>query len=182
MSFDCIVAADKQWGIGKDNQLPWPRLRGDMDFFKKLTSGAPASITNAIIMGRNTYDSIGYGLPFRYNVVVSSRLLQMSKLVESKVPRWSLRATSLSEALESLERQSNIDQVFVIGGAQLYKEAFRHPMCHSVYLTKIDHVFDCDTRIDPVDDLFPVSEPVVGLENEIQEGPFRYSIARRLRT
>ncbi|HEX3480753.1 MAG TPA: dihydrofolate reductase [Kofleriaceae bacterium] len=52
--FDIVVAADLDRGIGKDNGLPWPKLRGDLRHFKKTTSTASADKRNAIVMGRKT--------------------------------------------------------------------------------------------------------------------------------
>jgi hypothetical protein len=55
--FDIVVAADLDWGIGKDNGLPWPKLRGNLRHFKKTTSTASAGKRNAIAMGRKTWES-----------------------------------------------------------------------------------------------------------------------------
>ena len=52
--FDIVVAADLDWGIGKDKGLPWPKLRGDLRHFKKTASTASAGKRNAIVMGRKT--------------------------------------------------------------------------------------------------------------------------------
>ena len=74
MSFDVVVAADQDWGIGKDNALPWPKLRGDLRHFKRITSTASEGRKNAIVMGRKTWESKEVGcapLPNRVNVVVS---------------------------------------------------------------------------------------------------------------
>src|SRR5262245_13662389 len=57
VTFDVVVAADLDWGIGKDNGLPWPRLKGDMAHFRRITSTCEPGKLNAIIMGRKTWES-----------------------------------------------------------------------------------------------------------------------------
>jgi dihydrofolate reductase len=71
--------SDLDWGIGKDNGLPWPKLRGDLRHFKKTTSTASAGKRNAIVMGRKTWGSKEVGcspLPNRLNVVVRHNALE----------------------------------------------------------------------------------------------------------
>ena len=77
--FDIVVAADLDWGIGNDNGLPWPKLRGDLRHFKKTTSTASAGTRNAIAMGRKTWESQEVGcspLPNRLHVVVRHNALE----------------------------------------------------------------------------------------------------------
>ena len=73
-SFAAVVAADEEWGIGRDGDLAW-RLPGDMRWFRELTIGKPPEgVQNTVIMGRKTWDSIPpryRPLPGRHNVVVS---------------------------------------------------------------------------------------------------------------
>jgi dihydrofolate reductase len=68
-----IVAATKTNGIGKNGQLPW-RLPKEMAYFARVTSHAPDGRTNAVIMGRNTWESIPLQfrpLKKRTNVIIS---------------------------------------------------------------------------------------------------------------
>jgi dihydrofolate reductase len=68
-----IVAATKSNGIGQNSQLPW-RLAKEMAYFARVTSNAPAGASNAVIMGRNTWESIPTKfrpLKNRVNIVVS---------------------------------------------------------------------------------------------------------------
>jgi dihydrofolate reductase len=64
MKLSIIVAMDDNQLIGKDNTLPW-RLPADLAYFKKTTTG------KTVLMGRKTYDSIGFPLPKRRNIIVS---------------------------------------------------------------------------------------------------------------
>ena len=113
-----IVARSRNHVIGRDNQIPW-KISADLQFFKKVTMGHP------IIMGRKTWESIGRPLPGRRNIVVSRNPdLQISG---AEV------VGSLDIALDSL---SEAPRVFVIGGEQLFAQAF--PRADRLYLTEID--------------------------------------------
>ena len=57
-SFDAVVAADRAGGIGQGDGLPWPRLKGDLAFFKRITSTASPGRRNAVLMGRTTWDTL----------------------------------------------------------------------------------------------------------------------------
>jgi dihydrofolate reductase len=113
-----IVARSRNLVIGKDNQMPW-KISADLQFFKKLTMGHP------VIMGRKTWESIGRPLPGRRNIVVSRNAdLQ---LTGAEV------AHSLDAALATL---NELPRVFVIGGEQLFTQAF--PKADRLYITEID--------------------------------------------
>ncbi len=151
-TFDCVVAADAAGGIGKDNALPWPRLKEDLRFLKRITCAAPEGKRNAVVMGRLTWESVPAAmqpLPGRLNVVISRKPLTL--------PDGVLAATSLDEALAACDLP-DIDGVFVIGGGQVYRQAFGHPRCRFVYLTRIDATFDCDTFLPPLEPGFVLDE------------------------
>jgi dihydrofolate reductase len=121
-----IVAMDKHRVIGKNNQLPW-HLPADLKFFKKVTMG------HSIIMGRKTHESIGKPLPGRENVIVTRNLNYHSD--------GCLVLHSVEELLQYA--QGKQEEVFVIGGAELFKEVF--PYTDRLYLTQIDEEFEGDT-------------------------------------
>ncbi len=113
-----IVARSRNHVIGRDNQMPW-KISADLQFFKRVTMGYP------VVMGRKTWESIGRPLPGRRNIVVS-RNAQL-QLTGAEV------AGSLDEALDRLSESS---RVFVIGGEQLFKQAFGK--ADRLYITEID--------------------------------------------
>jgi dihydrofolate reductase len=166
-TFDCVVAADAAGGIGKDNDLPWPRLREDLRFLRRVTSEAPPGRRNAVIMGRLTWESVPSAmqpLPGRLNVVVSRQALAL--------PPGVLVAAGLDAALAAARAVADVAGLFVIGGAQLYRLAFAHPACRHVYLTRIAATFDCDTFLPPLEG-FALDEVLArheehGLAYEIQ--------------
>lgn len=112
-----IVAMARNRTIGRNNQLPW-QLPEDLQFFKRTTLGHP------IIMGRNTYESIGRPLPGRRNIVVSRQPQYQANGCEV--------VSSLPDALALCQDQDNL---FVIGGSQLYALAL--PLADRLYITEI---------------------------------------------
>ena len=119
-----IVAVARDRVIGLNNTLPW-HLPEDLKRFRALTMG------HHIIMGRKTYESLGRLLPGRTTVIVSRN---PQYRVEGAVC-----VTSLQQAIEACGED---DEVFVIGGAQLYEQAMR--LADRLYLTEIDANFDGD--------------------------------------
>lgn len=149
MSFDIVVAADRDWGIGKANALPWPKLRGDMQHFRRVTSAAPEGKRNAIVMGRKTWESAevaGRPLPRRLNLVISRR-------TDLAVPDGVVAATSLDDALAAAAAAPDVAETFVVGGAQIFRIALDHPALRYVYLTRVDGQFACDTQLPDLDAL-----------------------------
>ncbi|MDB4956631.1 MAG: dihydrofolate reductase-like [Myxococcales bacterium] len=171
MSFDVVVAADSDWGIGKHNALPWPRLKGDLQHFKRVTTDAPLGKRNAIVMGRRTWESkevAGKPLPNRLNVVVTRRGVQG---VDGMVS-----ASSLDAALEAAKGSAGI---FVVGGADLFRASFMHPELRWVYLTRVEGDFACDTQIPNLDQMFE-REPWAG-EGTFEDNGVAYRIEKMQR-
>lgn len=135
LKFDIIVAVDQNNGIGNKGSLPW-NIPADMKRFKTITTAAAPGKMNAVIMGKNTYLSIGKKLPERHNIVVTKGFT--SDYVVDTVK-------SLDDALKFCEGFKTIDKVFVIGGEQVFKEAFDHPNLEKIHLTRIYKAYTCDT-------------------------------------
>jgi dihydrofolate reductase len=121
-----IVAMDENRVIGKDNQLPW-HLPEDLKFFKRTTMGHP------IAMGRKTHESIGRALPGRENIVITRQLDYKSH----DVTIFYL----MEEFVEYCRNQD--DEIFVIGGAEIFKETFEY--ADRLYITHIEEEFEGDT-------------------------------------
>ena len=119
-----IVAVAQNGVIGDKNSLLW-HISEDMRFFKRITSGHP------VIMGRKTYESLGRPLPNRTNVVISRT---QTAIEGCKV------ASSLEEAIAMFP---NEEEVFVIGGAQIYALAL--DIADKFYLTRVGHDYEGDT-------------------------------------
>lgn len=126
-----IVAIAKNGVIGDKNTLLW-HLREDMIHFRTITSGHP------VVMGRKTYDSIGRPLPKRTNVVIT-------RDTELQIEGCTM-AHSLTEAVEMFDSS---EEVFIIGGAQIYSQAM--PIADRVYLTIIDKEYEGDSSFPEID-------------------------------
>lgn len=119
-----IVAVAENGCIGVDNKLPW-YLPEDLRFFKRATTGKP------IVMGRNTFESLGKPLPNRTNIVIT-RNPGFSAPAGVKIVH------SLAEAIRVGEAVAHIDggdEIVVIGGAQIYAEAL--PQIDRMYITEV---------------------------------------------
>tara|TARA_A100001015_G_scaffold311574_1_gene415090 strand:- start:2936 stop:3457 length:522 start_codon:yes stop_codon:yes gene_type:complete len=140
-NFTIIAACDENKGIGKNNSIPW-NIPEDLLFFKNHTQGNVNEIygSNAVIMGRKTFESIGKPLKKRYNCVISKTLNQ-----EDYKDQHVYIYRSLTECLEDLYKKEHIIQVFVIGGAELYKESLSLPQCICVIINNIKGTYDCDS-------------------------------------
>ena len=127
-----VVAISENNAIGKDNQLLW-HLPADLKHFKNITTG------HTIIMGRKTYDSIGKPLPNRRNIIITRQKDLNLEGVEV--------VNSLEEAL-SLSKDE--EEVFIIGGAEIYKQSIA--VSHRIYLTRIHQEFEADAFFPELDD------------------------------
>lgn len=119
MIISTIVAVSENNVIGKDNNLPW-RLSNDLKYFKKTTQG------HTIVLGRKNYDSIGRPLPNRTNIVITR---QSDLKIEGCIVM-----PSLESAIEYAKANGE-DELFIIGGAQIYALAI--PLINKLYLTKV---------------------------------------------
>ena len=166
--FDIVLAADLDWGIGKDNALPWPKLRGDLQHFKRTTSTASEGQRNAIVMGRKTWESkevAGKALPNRLNVVVTRGALE--------VPAGVIVAHTIDDALAV----DGVESIFVVGGAVLLLAVIERPDLRYVYLTRIEQRYSCDTWMPDLDARGFVRDAWDG-ERAAEEYDVRYRIER----
>jgi dihydrofolate reductase len=128
-----VVARDLNGAIGRSGDMPWGRqLKADLMRFKEITTGG------TIILGHTTYLSIGRPLPNRLNIVLSRQSLRIPGVVV---------LNSLSAALGL---SGDGDDVFVIGGAQVYTEAL--PFITTIFETVVDGTFaEIDTWFPAID-------------------------------
>lgn len=130
-----IVAVDKNWGIGYKNNL-LVSIPEDMKFFRETTTG------NVVIMGRKTLESFPNKKPLknRINIVIT-------KNKDYKVED-AIVVNSIEAALEEAKNYDT-DDVYVIGGASIYKNMLEY--CDTAYVTYIDHSYAADTFIPNLD-------------------------------
>ncbi|KAL6522002.1 Bifunctional dihydrofolate reductase-thymidylate synthase 1 [Orobanche minor] len=151
-TYQVVVAATPDMGIGKDGKLPW-RLPGDLKFFKEITSTtSDPNKTNAVMMGRKTWESIPLQfrpLPGRLNVILT-RSGSCDVLGAENV----IFCGSMWSALKLLAEPPynfSIEKVFLIGGGQILRGALNAPECDAIHITEIKTCIDCDTFIPPID-------------------------------
>ena len=128
-----IVAMDQNRVIGKNNELPW-HLPADLQYFKKVTMGHP------IVMGRKTFESIGRVLPGRENVIVTRN------------QDFKAEGCVVLHDIEQIKTfaDSRDEEVFVIGGAEIFKEIL--PVTDRLYITEIHETFEGDTFFPVIDE------------------------------
>ncbi|MFE4813864.1 dihydrofolate reductase [Peribacillus simplex] len=128
-----IVAMDQNRVIGKNNELPW-HLPADLQYFKKVTMGHP------IVMGRKTFESIGRVLPGRENVIVTRN------------QDYKAEGCVVLHDIEQIKTfaDSRDEEVFVIGGAEIFKEIL--PVTDRLYITEIHETFEGDTFFPVIDE------------------------------
>lgn len=131
MKTNIIAAVCNNRGIGKSGSIPW-YSKEDLQFFSRMTRG---NGENAVVMGRNTWNSIGKrSLPKRFNIVLTRTGIEGDAHVCSTL-----------EEVDSVCLQKNISTLWVIGGEQVYKEYLRREKINECYITRIDGDYDCDT-------------------------------------
>jgi len=128
-----IAAIAKNNALGKDNDLIW-YLPGDLKRFKKTTTG------HHILMGRNTYESIGKPLPNRTTIIITRN--------ENYFKDGCLIANSLEDAVVLAKED---EQIFIIGGAQVYKYAMENNMADTLDITLVHHEFEADVFFPEID-------------------------------
>tara|TARA_R110002072_G_scaffold218107_2_gene375787 strand:- start:12073 stop:12570 length:498 start_codon:yes stop_codon:yes gene_type:complete len=133
MIITIIAAIAKNNALGKNNDLIW-HLPADLKRFKKITTG------HYIIMGRNTFESIGKPLPNRTTIIITRN--------KNYFKDGCLIAHSLEQALEMAKDE---EQVFVIGGAQIYNYAMEHNLVDTLDITLVHHEFEADVYFPEID-------------------------------
>lgn len=135
-----IVACDKNRVIGKENKLPW-KIPADLQRFKRLTTG------HSVIMGRKTWESIPEKfrpLPGRTNIVVTRNKFYFAQ--------GAIISNSIKSALEIAQTSPGNEEIFLIGGTQIYAEAL--PLAGRLYVTEVDTEIEGDAFFPEYKSLF----------------------------
>lgn len=130
-----IVNVDKNWAIGFGSKL-LVRIPQDMKYFRSMTTG------HVVVMGRKTLESFPESkpLPNRVNIVLTRD--------QSYQAPGAVVVHSMEELKEELKKYSG-EEIFVIGGGQIYRELL--PLCDKAYVTKVDRAFDADVYFPDLD-------------------------------
>ncbi len=127
MIISIIVAASENNAIGKDGQLLW-HLPNDLKFFKNTTWGMP------VVMGRNTFESVGKILPGRFNIVMTSN----SQWEKTGV----IKVASIEAAIEAAKK-TGCKELFIAGGGIVYKNCLS--LADKIYMTRVHAQLEGDT-------------------------------------
>ena len=144
-----VVAMDRNRVIGREGDLPW-RLPSDLRHFKRVTLGKPC------LMGRKTWESLPFRLPGRPNLVLTRNADYIAKGADV--------FTDLHEMIGKgfeLAGATGVDEVMLIGGAQLYAALL--PKCDRLYVTRVEAEVEGEA-------VFPVINPSVWRQTST-EGP-----------
>ena len=130
-----IVALAPNNAIGFQQQLLW-KIPEDLQYFKRVTTG------HTVLMGLHTFASIGRPLPNRRNIVLSDKEIDPIPGVEF--------AGSLHEALTRSKQPTPSDEIFVIGGGEVYRQTL--PLANKLYITYVKApIPQADTFFPPID-------------------------------
>lgn len=153
-----IAACDNRGGLGKNNALPW-RLRKEMNFFTRTTVDTkdPAK-ENLVIMGQKTWESIPKKfrpLPSRKNIVLSLD------------PEYATEGAEVFNTIQDALNANNesIENIFIIGGASIYKQTIQLPEVDGIYLTHIEKDYKCDVFFPKIPKTFKIKQKI-GSESE----------------
>ena len=147
MNFHLIVAVCKNNGIGINGNLPW-RIKEDLAYFSKLTKG---NGNNAVVMGRNTYDSLPkHYLDKRDNFIISSTLFMDEETSGGEKIKTFKTIIELINYLQYISLNFNLgskkyDDIWVIGGSSIYDQFIEMGLIDKCYITYIDKEYSCDT-------------------------------------
>ncbi|XP_035551556.1 putative bifunctional dihydrofolate reductase-thymidylate synthase isoform X4 [Juglans regia] len=178
-TYQVVLAATREMGIGKDGKLPW-RLPSDLKFFKELTTAtSDPGKKNAVVMGRKTWESIPLEyrpLPGRLNVVLTRSGSTDIATAENVVICGSIPSALklLAESTYSL----SVEKVFIIGGSQILREALNSSQCAAIHITEIETSIECDTFTPNID--FSVFQPWYS-SSPLVENHIRYSFVSYVR-
>ena len=144
MQFKIIVAMCQNNGIGINQKLPW-RLKEDLKHFSKLTKG---NGNNAIVMGKNTWKSIGCTpLPKRDNLI-------LSKTLHNEITECGNESVKIFDSIENMKlwcHEKKYEEIWVIGGQSIYEQFINDENCNEMYITQITKDFTCDTFFPEID-------------------------------
>lgn len=131
-----IVAVDKNWAIGKNNEL-LVRIPADQKFFRETTTG------KVVVMGRKTLESFPNGLPLK----------NRTNIVLTRNPNYQVKDAIVVHSMDELHeelKKYNSEDIFVIGGEKIYEQMLDE--CDIAHVTKINFAYDADAYFPNLDE------------------------------
>jgi len=121
-----IAAYDQNKLIGNENSLPW-KIKEEMNLFKEITTN------NIVVMGRNTYESIGKPLENRLNLVITTK-----KIIHDRIYTFK----KVEDCINFCSKINLNKKIIVIGGKAIYKYFLDNNLINYMYISKIKNKFD----------------------------------------
>ncbi len=133
MIISAIVAASRNWVIGKDNDIPW-YIPNDLRYFRRMTLG------HHIVLGRKNYESIGKPLPKRTNLIVTR---------DTAYEAPGCHVVHSIDAAIDFARKNKEEELIICGGGEIYKQTM--PLLDKIYFTEIEAVIEGDVFFPEID-------------------------------
>jgi len=151
-----IVAKAENNAIGKGNDLIW-RLPADLKFFKRTTLG------HTLIMGRKTFESIGFPLPGRTTIIVT------------RDKNYKKEGCKIAHSIEgALDLVDNDESPFIAGGATIYNQALEKGLIDEMIITEVHENFEADAFF-PKIDMEEWTEVLREINESDEKNKYRYS-------
>lgn len=169
MTITLIVAHDEDYGIGLKNELLWS-IPEDLKFFRETTTG------NCVLMGRNTYESIGKALPKRLNFIISRN---------ENCIRYEDKRNGNCFWLDSLDKDKLkiIEKIFgdlyIIGGADIYRQVLEMEVVDYVLATEVKGKHLADTYLPFYKDKYTKKTKIVPLTKSVSGKEFEINLYSR---
>ena len=168
MIVSLIVAIAKNNAIGKDNDLLW-HLPNDMQYFKNKT------LHHHIVTGRKNYISI----PKKFRPLVNRTNIVLTRQTNFKEENCII-LHSLEDAIE-YAKSKNEEELFVIGGGQIYQEALSKNLIDKMYVTHVDRSFEGDTFFPEINpQLFRKTEEIHHESDEKHSYPYSFAVYEKI--
>lgn len=169
--FSIVLASTPLGGIGYRGALP-ARLPSDLAFFKRITTASRTALhtRNVVIMGRRTWES----LPAAARPLSGRVCIVLTRSGGKSLPASPHTAGSLSAALQMAKDLPRTDRVFVVGGSEVFAEAFATPGLQAVYHTRLLNELPCDVHVPPL----PAHLVCDAASLDLEEGGVTYHFAR----
>jgi dihydrofolate reductase len=160
MTVSLIVALSENGVIGRDGDMPW-HLSADLRRFKRLTMG------HHLIMGRRTFESIGRLLPGRTTVILTRN------------PDYRVNGARMASRLdEALEAACGDEEVFIVGGGEIYRAAL--PCATRLYVTRVHAILPGDTTFPEIDNnMWQLEESVRHAADERNDYDYSFQVYTR---
>jgi len=182
--FSIIIAVDNENGIGAANDLAW-NIPEDRKYFRDVTTKTKdPKKQNAVIMWRKTWESI----PKKYRPFSKRQNYILSRSYKNwaKNASWAFEFSDIESCLKQVGKRKDIENIFVIGWAQIYNQVLKHPHFKRAHVTRIYHKYHCDTFFDGLPKDFQLESRSEmkehdGIEFEISIYVYKVSLLKKIK-